>query len=378
MNVSVDPRLAAPVASGTATETAYAQFLAVLTEGDASRLVENIRTTIAIRRIGEHAIPLSVNDAEYDNSFVCSPYSTLVVYALEELAGVGNRWLRWALSALVRGGGVVLRLTRINAAVVINNWLVSTSPHLHWRGEAAVSVLETIAKAYPGHYILVRSIDDFHHAAFKQALGLAGCDLIPVRQVYYLDLHGDRWLKRRNTQRDLAYLAATDLATLGHDDFRARDFDRLAWLYGKLYIEKHSRQNPRFTPAFIQACHATGVLRFIGLRDRSGEVVAFAALHMGDDVASAVFIGYDAALPQDLGHYRLIMALMFEEAKRSVRYLNCGAGAGAFKRSRGAVPHAEYMAVYARHLPLWRRLPCRLAAYLMREIGTSVMLDYGL
>jgi len=44
--------------------------------------------------------------------------------------------------------------------------------------------------------------------------------------------------------------------------------------------------------------------------------------------------------------------------------LNLSAGAEAFKMLRGARPRLEYEAVFARHLPLVRRLPWRILPYL--------------
>jgi hypothetical protein len=356
----------------------YETFLDALTGRESSQLVENVATTLKTLSVSGGRIPVSINDGEYANSYVCSPYSTLVTYALEELNAVTDWRLRVPLTAMVRAGGAVLRACNINAAVGLNNWLVSTTPHSCWRGEELDAVLRSVSHDYPRHYILLRSIDEFQHQAFKHALIEAGCHMIPVRQVYYLDVKGETWLKRRNTQRDLALLQQTEWTELTHDDFAEADFPRLCDLYRQLYIQKYSEQNPKFTAEFIRICHETRIFRFLGLRGADGTVQAFAALHVAGDVMTIPFIGYDLALAQNLGCYRMIMAMVTLEAAKNVTHLNCGAGAGAFKRSRGAAPHTEYLVVYDRHLPVLRRLPYYAVAYLMDRIGKSIMLDYGL
>ena len=179
-------------------------------------------------------------------------------------------------------------------------------------------------------------------------------------------------------RRDLALLERTAWTRLAHEDFRESDYDQCARLYHALYIDKHSHQNPVFTPDFMRLCHAERVFDFIGLRDQQGTVQAFAALHVNGSVMSSPFIGYATQAGREAGIYRAIMAMVMLEAAKRVRVINCGAGAGAFKRLRGAVPHTEYMAIYDRHLSPLRRLPYRLVAYLMERIGVRNMLDYAL
>ena len=48
-------------------------------------------------------LPATVNDREYANSYVCSPYTGTISYPLEELAKLKSRSLRAALRVLIHG-----------------------------------------------------------------------------------------------------------------------------------------------------------------------------------------------------------------------------------------------------------------------------------
>jgi hypothetical protein len=105
--------LLAPTQTGTVSDapampaSAQDRFLAGIAGTDVSMLIENVSTRIERYQMPGGAIPISINDGEYGNCFICSPYSTLVTYALEELGAIESRPLRLLLSAMVRIGGVM-------------------------------------------------------------------------------------------------------------------------------------------------------------------------------------------------------------------------------------------------------------------------------
>jgi hypothetical protein len=60
---------------GTEPLQAYATSFARL---GADSLIANVRTRLLVLLDGDVAVPVTVNDAEYDNSYVCSPYTAYV------------------------------------------------------------------------------------------------------------------------------------------------------------------------------------------------------------------------------------------------------------------------------------------------------------
>src|SRR5205085_12541895 len=98
-----------------------------LIKNGVSHYIENIDTDLHALVWDDIILPITVNDAEYDNSYVCSPYSYFVSYAKESLDFLSQAWLRRLLSRVLGGLGKCLLRFHINKVVMVNNWLCSTT-----------------------------------------------------------------------------------------------------------------------------------------------------------------------------------------------------------------------------------------------------------
>ncbi|WP_374016341.1 hypothetical protein ABU162_18735 [Paenibacillus thiaminolyticus] len=70
-----------------------------------------------------------------------------------------------------------------------------------------------------------------------------------------------------------------------------------------------------------------------------------------DGVMTTMLFGYDTALPQELGLYRMLSAALLELARENGDLLHESSGAAQFKRNRGARADIGYSAVFCDHLP---------------------------
>ncbi|MFC9709372.1 hypothetical protein ACFTRD_14595 [Paenibacillus sp. NPDC056933] len=100
--------------------------------------IVNVNTTLLIARIDDLVLPLTVNEAEYDNAYVCSPYTHYVRYAKQELTLLRKPLLEKGLSALLSVVGWGMQRSQINKVVHVNNWLLSTNLYPAMSGEQAV------------------------------------------------------------------------------------------------------------------------------------------------------------------------------------------------------------------------------------------------
>ncbi len=156
------------------------------------------------------------------------------------------------------------------------------------------------------------------------------------------------------------------------------DFDRAEALYGLLYLEKYSRLNPQYTAGLLAAWSRAGLLRLTGYRTESGELCAVVGLFEQGGTVTAPIVGYDTAMPQSLGLYRLLMATVFAHAIETDQRVNLSAGAAGFKQLRGGLGEIEYSAVFARHLGRAPRAAVRTLASAARSIGEPLMRRYRL
>lgn len=346
---------------------------------ESRELIGNVRTRFAFLTVGEHALPLTVHDAEWDNAYVCSPYTHYVSYAHEELERLRNPPLERLLAMLLKGIGAGMRAGGLNRTVHINSWLLSTNlaPSLHM--EDCRQLTACLLNRFPDHAYVFRSLNRRLNGPLMDALTRMGYRMIPSRQIYILDHVQDkpdakaRWL----VKRDWGLIGKHGFTVASPGDMTEEDVPRIAELYRMLYLEKYSACNPDFRPAFIRHAIMHGSLRVYGLR-RNGVLDAVLGFYVRNGVMTTPLFGYDLSKPQELGLYRMLSALLVRLAGESGLILHESSGAAQFKRNRGAKPDIEYSAVYDRHLRLHRRLPWHLLSVLLNRIGVPVIRNYKL
>jgi hypothetical protein len=136
----------------------------------------------------------------------------------------------------------------------------------------------------------------------------------------------------------------------------------IAELYRALYLTKHSELNPQYTPRFFELLLSSGLVRSAGWIEE-GRLVAFTMLLHIEDAVRSVAVGYDTAVPRQVGLYRRAIAYAIAYADKANCPMNLGAGVEDYKRFRGAVAANEYDAVFDRHLDARRRLAWRVVEW---------------
>ena len=84
-----------------------------------------------------------------------------------------------------------------------------------------------------------------------------------------------------------------------------------------------------------------GLFHFQALR-KNGRIDAFFCYYFKRGVMTGAYLGLDTKIPLKVGLLRQVFALMMDEARKRGKLLHLGAGIGAFKMFRGAVPYIEY------------------------------------
>ncbi|HZY19954.1 MAG TPA: hypothetical protein VFE82_15890 [Ramlibacter sp.] len=336
-------------------------------------LVANVRTRWMALRSGGRLYPVTVNDGEYGDSYVCLPHSGYVLYGRRELdlvdVGRLRPWLRAGLGML----DVLLRAARVNRIVHVDNWLLSTNLHGDWNGSDARAIRELLQERYPGHLIAVRSVDPWSSPQLDAALRADGWLMLPSRQLWVLDSLPRQWRPRRAARHDRRLLTDSGLAVEDLRQLQPGDAERIATLYRMLYVDKYSGLNPVFTPAWITCTQRSGVIRYRVARDSGGTIQSVAGSLVRGDVLTPPVVGYDTSRPREDGLYRIASYLFCEQAEALGLRLNASAGAADFKRTRGARPVIECSAVWAGGVAPWRRWLLRVFGMLLWRVVVPVM-----
>ncbi len=338
----------------------------------------NLATTPAFLRVGEIELPLTVNEAEWENSWLCSPWTHYITYAREEIDRAVGPVTSALGGALLGGLGTWFRKAEINRVVMVNNWLHSTNPWPRWEAEDLPAVLEAMTQRWPGHAIVFRSVNPKESAPLLAALDRAGAMLVPSRQIWWYEAGSEAVTKSPDFRKDVRLLRRGDLGIVPHEAIEEADFENLTKLYSRLYVEKYSRQNPRYTADWLGHLHRENLARFTALREPGGRLVGVEACSELHGVLTSPIVGYDLDLPRELGLYRRLAAVPVLEAKKRGIPLNLSAGVGQFKALRGGEAVMEYLGVYVRHLPVSRRAPWRAVHELSARLLAPHVRKHGL
>ncbi len=335
--------------------------------------VSNVHTELRILTVDGIPLPITVNEAEYTNSYVCSPYTHYVSYAEEELVMLEQPRLERALAVLLRGIGRYLRGIHFNRVVQINNWLVSTNLYTQLTAEQVQAVHNAVCTRYSGHVVIWRSLNEVTTPIIQKTLQQAGCRLIPSRQIYLFDhqtgvTSRTRWV----IKRDRRLIDNGEYEVVAPDEIEEQDIPRIAELYQMLYIDKYSSHNPQFTEQFFRIALQERLLNIYGLR-RNGRLDAVLGFFGRDAVMTTPLFGYDTSLPAETGLYRMLSVMLIDLSAARGQLLHESSGVGQFKRNRGAYGTLEVSAVYDRGGSLAIRGGWWLLELLLYRIGVPLI-----
>lgn len=340
-------------------------YLLPLLEHGTTSMFANVQTELRILTVDGIPLPITVNDAQYDNSYVCSPYTHYVSYAMQELSMLKMPWLEKGLSLLLRGIGAGLRAAHLNRVVQINNWLLSTNLYPILTAAQIEKVQAEVNAQYPRHVIIWRSLNEVTTPTLWHTLRHQGNRFIPSRQIYLLDHTNIPSKARWIIKRDRKLMNTFRYNVVRPNEWVEDDIPRMLELYHMLYIEKYSIHNPQFTADFLRLALEQGTLQLYGLRtEAEGRLDAILGFFARDGVMTTPLFGYNTSLPAETGLYRMLSVLLIELATERGDLLHESSGVGQFKRNRGAYGALEVSAVYDRG----RGLPIRCCWWLLEQL----------
>ncbi len=348
-------------------------------ESKSQVLIENVNTEYRVLYVNEKLFfPVTINETEWDNSFVCSPYSAYTEYAKEEVKWtIKNVVLRFFLLFLIKSISGWLKRGELNKNVHVNNFLLSTNPFPEWDGKEIAKITSFLTLEYPDHAIIFRSLNEYQHTHLLKIFETNNYDTIGSRQVYIFDLNKEDWLKHRNNKHDTKLIRKAGLNYIEHHDMEVY-LPQALQLYRKLYLEKYSELNPQFTLQYFQESYKAGIIDFQGYTDQTGTLKAFSGQFTVDKTITSPLVGYDISAPQKEGLYIHAAQLAILNKFKLDLILNLSSGAPEFKRMRGGKPSIEYSALYINHLSKKRKLRWRVLKFISNKMGVPLLKKYQL
>jgi hypothetical protein len=354
-------------------------FFEPLFEGGSETLIANVQAQVYILHIDDLFIPLTVNEKEYRNSYVCSIYSFLL-YAEEEMERHRKHILRVILYPLLMFLKAWFRWSKINQLVIVNNFLISTNLYPSLSTCQTQRICQFLKERFPSHAIIFRSLNTYTEEKLVNDLRKMGCDFITSRSVYFFDPKNHSNLpskKRWIIQKDKKLRTQDKIQILQHNDFHIGNALELKRLYDLLCLEKYSYFNPAFTVRFFEQAIQNQTFTLSGIR-YEGRLVGVIGFFKIRGIMATPIVGYDTKLPESLGLYRMLTAQVLEKSLSSNTVFHMSAGVGHFKRQRGAFQELETMAVICSHLPFYRRFLWKSLGTLLNKIGAPLLKKHKL
>ncbi len=340
--------------------------------------IRNVQTELESMLIENQAVPVTRNETEYDNSYVCSPYTAYIRYARDELGLLKSPKLQRFFKGVIWLADGLLQLGKINQTISINNWMFSTNPIPNWQENTVCELTQKLAHSNPQHSLSIRSLNRETNKELMQHLTSNGWILLPARQVYLFMKDDPTWWRRNNVKNDQRLLRNTNLKLLEPYQHRSSDFFEIERCFNQLFIEKHSTYNPQFTADYLEFLHRQQLVEFFSFQDETGRIVGSIGLFTLHGIITAPIVGYDTRLPKSLGLYRLLMAVLLKQTHERKLSLNLSSGAGHFKRQRGGRPVVEYTALYVKHLPCTQRFIQTMFAKLLNRYAPDLLQKHEL
>lgn len=356
-------------------EGVYARrFLEPLVKKGVGHYVDNIDTKMGVLIVDDTAFPVTINDGQYANAFVCSPFSHYVSYAGITVEKIKNRFIKKAINASLKIYELLMKKGKINQVITVNNWLFTTNLSPKMTPEALKKINEYLKASFPTHAILFRSITKQTCAEGYHALKSNGYHLIASRYMYLLDGTNDSVFQTRIFKSDLKFFRESAFKIVPPDEIEEADISRLQELYNALYIQKYSTLNPQFNTHFFKHLINNQLLQIHAVKEDDSYIGLVGYFCRNKQMISPLF-GYD---PNDekKGVYRYLSTILILEAQKHQAIFNQSAGGSFYKKIRRATGEMEYTAVYTKHLPVYRKLPWMILKMAINTLGKRYMKKY--
>lgn len=351
-------------------------FLTPLIKEGVKAYIDNIQTDLRVLVCDDVVLPVTINEAEYDNSYVCSPYSYYISYAKESLDHLVSGWLKSAFSGLLWGMAKILKRCGVNKVVIVNNWMVSTNLFPQLEPEQIERIASFLQQQFPSHAIIFQSVDSQTNPICYQTLNQVGFDYIASRQIYVLDPpHQALLFDSRLFKSDLKLLNQSGYEIVDAEHLSEKDIPRLLTFYRDLYIQKYSALVPQFNENYLRLVLSHKLLKFKALK-KDGRIDGVIGYVERNHMMFCPFLGYDRTLPKEVSLYRLLSTVLMREAYENHLVFHLSAGASSSKKMRKAVGYMEYIAVYHQHLKLKNRIPWLALKKVCNSIGLNYMQKY--
>lgn len=328
-------------------------FASMITEGT-KKYIENIDCEIKILQINDKFLPLVFADDNYNDSLYVSILSHYVKYTIQEFQRfISNKLLKNFLVFILKIFEKIFIANKINKVLYVNHYLVSTNLYPDITQDEIKQIIEFLKETFPDYAIAFKNINKFYDCDLHHKLILSNCSFIVSRQIFLLDKEIKSTLKSKYLYKinNEIKLLNNSLYKITNEIFE-EEYCLIEELYTKLYVEKYSKYNPKYTKEYFKLVRQSKIFD-INVLKMDEKICAASILQGNSRIMTIPALGYDMSISKNL--YSLINAQHLKIFDYNFEIFNLSAGIADYKMQRGAKPVIEYMAIYYKHLKFNRQ-----------------------
>lgn len=328
-------------------------------------LIKDLNTEVILYEIENQKVITTVTNKITKNNYVVSIYNFVIDYSKEELIKIKNPILKFVSFCLIKIFEFILKLSNIDKIQILNNYMLSTNFFSEKFNEInLLNLKEKAINKYKDHTLIIRSINEKLNKQLITKLTEDGWEKIVSRQVYIYD-NLKIASEKNNFKVDKKLLKDGKYEFIEINSKNEELFEISEELYNKLYIQKYSECNIKFTKKYLENLVKNDLMKLFLLKDISNnKFVGVVGLIGEDKIITAPIVGYETSYEKKEALYRRLIIFILEYSKERNLVLNLSSGASQFKKIRGAEATIEYMFVYTKHLPLYRRIIWKLLSFI--------------
>ena len=262
------------------------------------RYIDNIDCDIRLLVDKDLALPIVIPNAQYDNSYVCSPYAQYIKYGYREIdIELKDKPLyrKTSKNILALFEKITNRDTFDNV-IFVNNWLVSTNLYPSISIDQIHRVKAFLIKKFPNKAIIFRSISEVLNPAVCQILESEGFQKIVSRQVYIVDPKKEIYKKKKAFKEDLRLSRKRkEYAWIKSTDLSREEIERVKKFYDDLYIQNTPLSIHTSYSFFEKSIQENGLVIF---SKKGNQIEACFGYINKNGIMTSPIIGYNFELPQ--------------------------------------------------------------------------------
>lgn len=355
------------------------EFLKEMVYNQPNQFINNVQTEMLLLEIDNIFLPITINNEEYDNSYVSSLFNQYITYAKAELYELKNPKLEKILYKVISLIGLFLKSGHINKTVMVNNYLLSTNLYPKLTEIHIKEITQFLKEEFPQHTMLFRSINNGFYKEIYNSLQEHDYQFLISRSIYLFDTYNyPNFSKsqKKNIRRDRKLITNREefeVITITEADDKTAE--QIVNLYNQLYRDKYSKYNPQFNTEYIKLALKHRFLTIKGVL-KNGELKGVVGFYRLNNTITAPILGYDTSLPKEDALYRMLTSILTDEGLNNRLLIHRSSGAAEYKRNRGSKNYTEYIAVYLDHIPLYRKFVWKVFMFIYNKVGLYLQKKY--